>query len=128
MVPGGVGSTLPQRTQLRSLGGLATPHIGWLQMITSPVPASSSSAEGCVQPQSMQQIALGSIAAPQAGHLPPPEPDAGIFGSWNSPDEGGPPAWLPPVPPRPPAAGTMNILPQPLFGHLSCLPAEPSGT
>jgi hypothetical protein len=68
----------------------------------------------------MQEMALGSMLAPQAGHLlPPPAPAAGMLGSWNSIDEAdAAPAWLPAVPARaaaPTAAlmappGTTNIL------------------
>src|SRR5581483_11239897 len=93
IVPGGVGNTLLQRTQFRSVGGLATPQAGLLQMMTLPASPAVSSSLGWVQPHSMQQMALGSIPAPQAGHLLPPPPEVGMFGNWNSLDEA--PALLP---------------------------------
>src|SRR5262245_40009294 len=101
MVPGGVGKTLSQRIQLRWLAGLAAMQAGLLQTMTSPPPAGSSSALAGIQPQSMQEIAVGSMAAPQAGHLlPPAAPLGGMLGSWNSPEDGPapPPPRLAPAP------------------------------
>jgi hypothetical protein len=74
MVPGAVGNGVLQRTQLRSPGGLATPHAGFVQMFG----ASSDSwlvSDCSRKPQSMQAMAPGSKVLPQAGQVvgaPPP--------------------------------------------------------
>src|SRR5271170_7311661 len=67
MVPGDVGSGVLQRTQLRSPGGLATPHAGFVQMFGA---SSDSWAPSCwsKKPQSMHAMAPGNSALPQAGH------------------------------------------------------------
>jgi hypothetical protein len=53
----------------------------------------------------MQQTALGSMPAPQAGHLlPPAAPAAGMLGSWNSIDDAAAAPAAPLAAPTPAAA------------------------
>src|SRR5437016_3224576 len=62
-----MGRALPQRPQLRSPGGLATPQAGFTRRFGGP---SGSAASLCKRyPQSMQATAPSRRDEPQAGHL-----------------------------------------------------------
>src|ERR1051326_4257368 len=65
-VPGAVGSGLPQRWQVRSPGGLATPQASLMQRLGGPS-ATAPISPVIRKPQSMQAMAPSSSGDLQAG-------------------------------------------------------------
>src|SRR5438105_15736871 len=68
MVPGGVGSGLPQRWQVRSPGGLATPQASLVHRLGGPS-ATAPMSPAIRKPQSMQAMAPSSKGALHAGQM-----------------------------------------------------------
>src|ERR1022692_4169449 len=64
-----MGSGLPQRWQLRSPGGLATPHAGLAQRLGGPSGSAGPVSDCSMKPQSMQATAPSLRVEPHAGHL-----------------------------------------------------------
>src|ERR1019366_1571430 len=76
-----MGSGLPQRWQLRSPGGLATPQAGLAQRLGGPSGSAGPVSAGSMNPQSMQATAPSLRVEPHAGHL------VGAAGFTPSPSE-----------------------------------------
>ena len=74
MVPAAVGRGLPQRWQLRSPGGLATPQAGLVQRLGGPSGSETEPSPCSRKPQSMQAIAPAKRTEPHDGQF---WPDAG---------------------------------------------------
>src|SRR5438128_6295946 len=64
-----MGSGLPQRWQLRSPGGLATPHAGLAHRFGGPSGSTGPASVCNRKPQSMQETAPSSRGDPHEGHL-----------------------------------------------------------
>src|ERR1700722_9195573 len=64
-----MGSGLPQRWQLRSPGGLATPHAGLAQRLGGPSGSAAAPSACNMKPQSMHATAPSSMVEPHEGHL-----------------------------------------------------------
>src|SRR5947209_943786 len=140
MVPGAVGRGVLQRTQLRSPGGLATPHAGLVQMFG----ASSVSwpVSDCNRkPQSMHAMAPGSSVLPHAGQVVGVPPaafaaasaeviDGRVIDGTDGVDGGRDGADVEDEAAAPTVcsagAGAVNGFLQ--LGQRNCLPAEPSGS
>src|SRR5438876_5208012 len=67
MVPAAAASGVPQRWQLRSPGGLATPQLGLLHRLGGPSGSVGAPSAWIKKPQSMQAMAPSSSFEPQAG-------------------------------------------------------------
>src|SRR5262245_50648526 len=115
-----MGSGLPQRTQLRSPGKLATPHAGLAQRFGGPSGSAGPMSACNMKPQSMQATAPSLSSEPHAGHF---FGVADLGGGVTSPSEieeelGG-------FAVAATGAGTMNGCLQ--VGHCTRLPAALSG-
>src|SRR5258707_1913355 len=64
-----MGSGLPQRWQLRSPGGLATPQAALAQRLGGPSGSAAAPSPCSMKPQSMQATAPSSSVEPHEGHL-----------------------------------------------------------
>src|SRR5260370_572388 len=64
-----MGRGLPQRWQLRSPGGLATPQAGLAQRLGGPSGSAAPPSPCSMKPQSMQATAPSSSVEPHEGHL-----------------------------------------------------------
>src|SRR5277367_6396588 len=64
-----MGSGLPQRWQLRSPGGLATPQAGLAQRLGGPSGSVGPVSAWSMKPQSMQATAPSLRVEPHAGHF-----------------------------------------------------------
>src|SRR5580765_7472111 len=64
-----MGSGLPQRWQLRSPGGLATPHAGLAHRLGGPSGSAGPVSVESMKPQSMHATAPSLSVEPHAGHL-----------------------------------------------------------
>src|SRR4051794_16239650 len=80
MVPAATGRGVLQRTQLRSPGGLATPHAGLVHMLGGVSGSAVLLSPWSRKPQSMQAMAPSSSLAPHEGHVVAPGPGAGGMG------------------------------------------------
>src|ERR1700722_20331746 len=122
-----IGSGLPQRWQLRSPGGLATPQAGLAQRLGGPSGSAGPVSACSSKPQSMQATAPSLSVEPQAGHL---VGAAGLapLGASPSENEGleGPLVVAGAAAATGCAAGTMNGCLH--VGHCTRLPAALSGT
>src|SRR5262245_51883735 len=78
MVPAATGSGVLQRTQLRSPGGLATPHAGLLHMLGGVSGSVVLLSPWSKKPQSMQAMAPSRSLVPQDGQMVGVAPATGI--------------------------------------------------
>src|SRR5580692_158931 len=128
-----MGKGLPQRWQLRSPGGLATPQAGLAQRLGGPSGSAAAPSPCTMKPQSMHATAPSRSVEPHEGHL---VGVAGLLGAATGPfatagaglgaagaavagiAAAGAPAAC--------KAGTANACLH--DGHWTCLPAAWSGT
>src|SRR5437588_1398121 len=89
MVPAATGNGVLQRTQLRSPGGLATPHAGLVHMLGGVSGSAVLLSPWSRKPQSMQAMAPSSSLEPQDGHTVAPGPEGGMDGKLIEPMLGG---------------------------------------
>src|SRR5947208_219965 len=134
-----MGSGLPQRWQLRSPGGLATPHAGLVQRLGGPSGSAGPASDWSMKPQSMHAMAPSFNTEPHEGHLfdegVPVSTDIcavtpGVGAAARAPLTAGISAVLSfgmlAVDAAAPAAGTVNGLLH--EGHFTVLPTALSGT
>src|SRR5581483_3174999 len=125
-----MGRGEPQRAQLRSPGGLATPQAGLVHRLGGPSGSCGPVSAWSMKPQSMQAMAPSSRVEPQEGHLVGVAGAAGAAGLAPLPLAGGGAGFAATAAGTAAAAGaaagTMNACLH--DGQRTALPAALSGT